>query len=42
MIGRLFGREAAEQARALPQPVQSDDVIQHMGIVDADVIAADD
>jgi len=38
MIGRLFGREAAEQVRALPETVESDDLLQHMGVVDAEVV----
>ena len=38
MIGRLFGREAAEQIHALPETVESDDLLQHMGVVDAEVV----
>jgi hypothetical protein len=38
MIGRLFGREASESARALPAPVSSDVVVEQAGIVDAEVL----
>jgi len=41
LIARLFGRDASEQARALPQPVPSDQLISELGLgepVEAEVI----
>lgn len=41
LIGRLFGQEASETARALPAPVAADDALREMGVVyDAEIVDA--
>jgi hypothetical protein len=38
MIGRIFGRDAGEQARALEAPQPTDDMLAQLGIVDAELV----
>jgi len=38
MLTRLFGRDAAERATALPEPISADRAITDMNVIDAEVI----